>query len=127
MTNIKLEIKESNGVLLNDREYIFSNFDPQFYFDGLSKPLRIKSFVWNSSQLESNVLVYQTALKIADYLQRIWLVLEKDKMIQAILEKDKIIQAIFNSKSYILGFLLLHPFQINSWKRIIRSFKTKLG
>jgi hypothetical protein len=37
-------------------------------------------------------------------------VLEKDKMIQAILEKDKIIQAIFNSKSYILGFLLIASF-----------------
>jgi glycosyltransferase involved in cell wall biosynthesis len=122
----KLEIKESNGVLLNDREYIFSNFDPQFYFEPFSKPLRIKSFILEFIQLESNVLVYQTALKIADYLKDL-AVLEKDKMIQAILEKDKIIQAIFNSKSYILGFLLLHPFQINSWKRIIRSFKTKLG
>jgi hypothetical protein len=61
-----LKSKESNGVLLNNREYIFSNFDPQFYFDGLSKPESIKSFVLEFILLESNVLVYQTALKIAD-------------------------------------------------------------
>ncbi len=111
-----LEIKESNGVLLNNREYIFSNFDPQFYFDGLSKPESIKSFVLEFILLESNVLVYQTALKIADNA--------KDFVVA---ENNKMIQSILNSKTYLLGFFLLHPFQINSWKRIIRSFKTKLG
>jgi len=96
--------------------YIFSNFDPQFYFDGLSKPESIKSFILEFILLESNVLVYQTALKIADNA--------KDLVVA---EKNKMIQSILNSKTYLLGFFLLHPFQINSWKRIIRSFKTKLG
>lgn len=111
-----LEIKESNGVLLNNREYIFSNFDPQFYFETLLKPQGFKSFVLEFILLESNVLVYQTALKIADSA--------KDLVVA---ENNKMIQSLLNSKTYLLGFFLLHPFQLNSWKRIIRSFKTKLG
>lgn len=112
----KLKIKESNGVLVNEREYIFSNFDPQFYLEPFSKPIQIKKFVLECSQIESNVLVYQTALQISNQA--------KENIVE---EKNKRIESILNSKPYILGSLIVKPFDINSWKKLFHSIKKILS
>ncbi len=109
-----LAIKESNGVKINEREYIFPNFDPQFYCEPFPKPLRVKTFIIEYSLLESNTLVYQTALKIVD-----------NANISLIQENQRLVNSMFTSRSYILGFCFLHPFNKQGWKNLLAIWKKK--